>query len=79
MDAGQVIRRAMRMGASERRGTAMMDVEGRIRSKLIEELSPTRLKIDNDSKRHAGPATDTHFRLVVVSEADGPTASRNCG
>ena len=47
----------------------MMDVEGRIRSKLIEVLSPTRLKIDNDSKRHAGPATDTHFRLVVVSEA----------
>jgi len=44
-------------------------METRIRAKLLGGLAPSRLRIDNDSKRHAGPATDTHFRLVVVSEA----------
>ena len=46
-----------------------MSVEATIESKLIEELSPARLRIDNDSKRHAGPATDSHFRLIIVSDA----------
>tara|TARA_Y100000589_G_C26848515_1_gene504958 strand:- start:142 stop:447 length:306 start_codon:yes stop_codon:yes gene_type:complete len=40
-----------------------------IESKLLEEFSPERLRLDNDSKRHAGPATESHFRLVLVSAA----------
>lgn len=38
-------------------------------TKLIETFSPSRLRIDNDSKRHAGPATDSHFRLIIVADA----------
>ena len=46
-----------------------MSIQATIEAKLIEELSPARLRVDNDSKRHAGPATDSHFRLVIVSAA----------
>ncbi len=46
-----------------------MTIEANIETKLIEAFSPSRLRIDNDSKRHAGPATDSHFRLVIVSDA----------
>ena len=44
-----------------------MSIETVIEQKLIEEFSPERLRLDNDSKRHAGPATDSHFRLIIVS------------
>ncbi len=46
-----------------------MSIQTIIEEKLIESLTPNRLRIDNDSRRHAGPATDSHFRLVIVSEA----------
>ena len=46
-----------------------MSVTEIIERKVIDTFSPTRLKIDNDSKRHAGPATDSHFRLIIVSQA----------
>ena len=46
-----------------------MSMQATIEAKLIEELSPERLRVDNDSKRHAGPATDSHFRLVIVAAA----------
>ncbi len=46
-----------------------MGIETTIESKLIDQFSPARLRIDNDSKRHAGPATDSHFRLVIVAES----------
>lgn len=46
-----------------------MTIETHIETKLIDEFSPSRLRIDNDSKRHAGPATESHFRLVIVSDA----------
>ena len=46
-----------------------MSVQAEIEAKLIDEFTPTRLRLDNDSKRHAGPATESHFRLVIVSEA----------
>ena len=46
-----------------------MSIQTTIEMKLIESLSPTRLRIDNDSGRHAGPATESHFRLIIVSES----------
>ena len=44
-----------------------MSTEQRIERKVLDALSPERMRIDNDSSRHAGPATDSHFRLVIVS------------
>ncbi len=46
-----------------------MSIENTIETKVIEKFSPARLRIDNDSKRHAGPATESHFRLVIVADA----------
>ena len=46
-----------------------MAIERTIETKLIEAFRPERLRIDNDSKRHAGPATESHFRLIIVSES----------
>ena len=46
-----------------------MSIQTTIEAKLIESLSPKRLRIDNDSNRHAGPATESHFRLVIVSDS----------
>ena len=46
-----------------------MSIEKSIETKLIETLAPARLRIDNDSSRHKGPATDSHFRLVIVADA----------
>ena len=46
-----------------------MSIQETIEEKLIHEFSPARLRIDNDSKRHAGPATESHFRLVIVADA----------
>jgi BolA family transcriptional regulator, general stress-responsive regulator len=51
-----------------------MSVEQRIREKLMAGLRPERLDVINESDLHAGhrgsPGTgDSHFRLVIVSEA----------
>ena len=46
-----------------------MSIEATLETKLLAEFDPQRLKIDNDSKRHAGPATESHFQVIIVSEA----------
>ena len=46
-----------------------MSIETVIETKLMDAFSPSRLRIDNDSKRHAGPATESHFRVVIVADA----------
>ena len=46
-----------------------MNTEQTIERKVLDALAPERIRIDNDSKRHAGPATDSHFRLVIVSDS----------
>ena len=46
-----------------------MELQTVIETKLIDTFSPERLRIDNDSRRHAGPATDSHYRVVIVSKA----------
>lgn len=44
-------------------------MEQQIESKLQGGLPVSHLVIENESHMHAGPATDSHFKLVVVSEA----------
>ena len=46
-----------------------MSLQEIIELKLKQAFKPERLRIDNDSKRHAGPATDSHFRLIIVANA----------
>ncbi|MGI9251835.1 MAG: BolA family protein [Pseudohongiellaceae bacterium] len=45
-----------------------MTTEQRINNKLSAELRPLLLEIENESHRHSGPATDSHFKLTLVSE-----------
>lgn len=51
-----------------------MEVANRIRAKLTDALSPTRLDIVDDSAKHIGHAGhdgrgESHFAVVVVSDA----------
>ncbi|MBQ14754.1 MAG: transcriptional regulator [Gammaproteobacteria bacterium] len=40
----------------------------KIIEKIIqEELAPSRLLVENESQFHGGPATESHFKLTVVS------------
>ena len=45
-----------------------MSIQAVIEQKLIASFAPQRLRIDNDSRRHAGPATDSHYRLIIVAD-----------
>jgi len=44
-----------------------MNVEKSIESKVLEALRPDYLTLENESHNHGGPATDSHFKLTVVS------------
>lgn len=54
-----------------------MQIENRIREKLLDALAPASLSIDNESHKHAGHAAmrglaqtgETHFHVSIVSEA----------
>lgn len=46
-------------------GVSMQD---RISSKVMESVAPQVFDIVNESHMHAGPATESHFKLVVVAE-----------
>ena len=46
-----------------------MSLEAAIQEKLLENLSPERMKLVNESHMHSGPGTETHFNLIIVSEA----------
>lgn len=46
-----------------------MSVEDNIRETLGKRFAPTHLELHNESHMHAGPATDSHFKLILVSEA----------
>lgn len=42
-------------------------MENTIRAKVSENLNPTQLIIENESHKHGGPATESHFKLTVVA------------
>jgi BolA protein len=44
-------------------------VETAIEQKVASALQPTHLELLNESHMHAGPRTDSHFKLVAVSAA----------
>ncbi|CAM9643232.1 unnamed protein product, partial [Sphacelaria rigidula] len=39
-----------------------------IESRLKETLTPTHLEVINESHMHSGPATESHFKVIVVTE-----------
>ena len=46
-----------------------MSIAQIIETKVKAQLAPQVLDIENESKNHSGNATNSHFRLVIVSEA----------
>ena len=46
-----------------------MTVADRITDKVSQALIPELLQLENESHMHAGPRTDSHFKLVVVAKA----------
>jgi BolA protein len=45
-----------------------MSLETRIKAKVEHEIGPQHFDLINESHMHSGPATESHFKLVVVSE-----------
>jgi len=45
-----------------------MTVENTIQTKLQTEFTPTLLEIENESHKHSGESTTSHFRVVIVSD-----------
>lgn len=46
-----------------------MNIADRITDKVSQALHPELLQLENESHMHAGPRTDSHFKLVVVAAA----------
>lgn len=44
-----------------------MNREARIFEFLQKALAPTVLEIENESHMHAGPASETHYKVLIVS------------
>jgi len=45
-----------------------MSTHERIHDKLVEALAPAALEVRNESHMHSGPATESHFKVLVVAE-----------
>ncbi|MBA5247954.1 MAG: BolA family transcriptional regulator [Gammaproteobacteria bacterium] len=45
----------------------MNNMQQHLTEQLTVALSPTHLEVINESANHSGPATESHFKLVVVS------------
>jgi len=43
-------------------------IELSIQAKLTDAFSPVELRVLNESHMHSGPATESHFKVVVISE-----------
>lgn len=46
-----------------------MSIADSLRAKLEQAFRPLYLELENESHQHAGPGSETHFRLVLVSDA----------
>ncbi|CAM9862915.1 unnamed protein product [Pylaiella littoralis] len=44
------------------------EMQGTIESRLKQALSPVHLEVINESHMHAGPAKESHFKVIVVSD-----------
>ena len=47
----------------------MTSMQSHLKEQLVIALEPTHLEVVNESSSHSGPATESHFKLVVVSMA----------
>lgn len=45
-----------------------MSIEQIIQEKLEKGLAVDQINIENESHMHSGPATDTHFKVTLVSD-----------
>ena len=45
-----------------------MSVQAIIEEKVQKALQPQTMAVENESHRHSGPATESHFKLTVVAE-----------
>ncbi len=45
-----------------------MNMQSIIEEKLTQALKPEVLDISNESNMHSGPATESHFKVVIVSK-----------
>ena len=46
-----------------------MNMQATIEQKLNDALKPEILEVSNESNMHSGPATESHYKVVAVSEA----------
>jgi stress-induced morphogen len=46
-----------------------MSVQTQISERLEQALSPLSLEVINESHQHSGPGSETHFKVIAVSEA----------
>ncbi len=46
-----------------------MPVQQEIESKLEAQLQPLAMVVENESDQHGGPATESHFKVTLVSDA----------
>lgn len=46
-----------------------MSLQAAITQRLTEALAPDYLEVINESHMHAGPQTESHFKVIVVSSA----------
>ncbi len=46
-----------------------MSIQNSIESKLQQTLTPSHLEIVNESHMHSGPATESHFKVVIASDS----------
>ena len=45
----------------------MTNMENHLKNQLDLSLSPSHCEVLNESSQHSGPATESHFKIVVVS------------
>ena len=50
-----------------KKGRWTMTLQETIQLKLQQDLQPDSLLIENESHRHGGPATESHFNITAVS------------
>lgn len=46
-----------------------MSIQDDIQTKLEAEFSPEFILVENESHMHSGPATESHFKVTMASEA----------
>ena len=46
----------------------MNPIEQEIFDRLNRSFDPTHIEIENDSQHHSGPAKESHFRVLLVSQ-----------